>query len=252
MDTIIHETRESLHPTNQHSHVLEDHRNHQRVHVLHRQMSQHPQIVTPMSTTSFNDIRSSLIPKHDITSTPLYKEIYANNIRNYSYIVAKQQGVGNLSPQQLRKMYLQHQHKARHTDEHNRTVSSINVPRQHQTTGDKKDSKVKDDDSVDYRYNVTTNDERQNLRAAVPLAYRSCRNFDERRKKKGSMCDISLLNDHKKLVETLSQTTYCQKHQLHEPHKMWTENESKHFDEDDKLKATTRNADSIIAKNSLK
>merc|ERR1712013_513506 len=68
--------------------------------------------------------------RRDITSTPLYKEIYANNIRRYSYIVAKQIGAGNHSPQQLRKMYLHHQKKATQRNsggENNDTTSNAEM-----------------------------------------------------------------------------------------------------------------------------
>ena len=50
--------------------------------------------------------------KKDITSSPLYKEIYINNIRQYSFLLAKRLGTSNQSPQELRKLYQQNRQKA--------------------------------------------------------------------------------------------------------------------------------------------
>lgn len=59
-------------------------------------------------------IESSVQNTHskDITSTPLYKEIYTNNIRQYSFLLAKKLGTSNQSPQALRKAYNQNRQKA--------------------------------------------------------------------------------------------------------------------------------------------
>jgi len=47
----------------------------------------------------------------DITQTQTYKNIYADNLRQYSFLLAKQLGTSNKSPDQLRKSYLKSRKK---------------------------------------------------------------------------------------------------------------------------------------------
>ncbi|XP_057309093.1 uncharacterized protein LOC130647311 [Hydractinia symbiolongicarpus] len=57
----------------------------------------------------------------DITSTQMYKEIYADNLRQYGFLLAKQLGTSNQSPDQLRKTYLKNRQRATERRERDET-----------------------------------------------------------------------------------------------------------------------------------
>lgn len=58
----------------------------------------------------------------DITSTQMYKEIYADNLRQYGFLLAKQLGTSNQSPDQLRKTYLKNRQRATERRERDETT----------------------------------------------------------------------------------------------------------------------------------